>query len=156
MIDTHCHLTAPQFDTDRDEVVKRAFDAGINKIVCVSDSLDDIGSCLRLAEEYAGIYATAGAHPHHAKKFDETADLEKIRKAAKNPKCRAIGEIGLDYHYMDSTKDVQKKMFRFQLELAKSLKLPAIVHCREAVEDIWSIVDEIDPGKMVLHFFTQK
>jgi TatD DNase family protein len=156
MIDTHCHLTAPQFDPDREAVIERTIDAGVMKMICVADAIGDIELCRRLAERKAQIFFTAGAHPHHAKNFREKEDLEMVREAAKNPKCRAIGEIGLDYHYMDSPKEVQKKVFALQLELAKELNLPAIVHCREAIDDVWAIVGRVRPEKLVLHCCSER
>lgn len=156
MIDTHCHLTAPQFDSDREAVIEHGMDAGILKMICVADAIGDIEHCQRLAERHSQIFFTAGAHPHHAKNFREKEDLDRIREAAKNPKCRAIGEIGLDYHYMDSPKEMQKKVFELQLAAAKELNLPAIVHCRKAIDDVWAIVNRVRPAKLVLHCCSER
>ncbi|MFA5800280.1 MAG: TatD family hydrolase [Candidatus Peribacteraceae bacterium] len=176
MIDTHCHLTAPQFDADREAVIERGMDAGILKMICVADAIEDIEPCRRLSERHSQIFFTAGAHPHHAKNFSGKEDLDRVREAAKNPKCRAIGEIGLDYHfdklrashYMHGPKEAQKKVFELQLELARELHLPAIVHCRsaphqslgsgtgQAIDDVWAIVSRVRPEKLVLHCCSER
>ncbi|MFA4846348.1 MAG: TatD family hydrolase [Patescibacteria group bacterium] len=156
MIDTHCHLTASQFDADRDQVIEMAMDAGITRIVCVADAIGDIALCRKLAERKPQVFFTAGAHPHHAKFFHLEGDLEAIRTAAQDPKCRAVGEIGLDYHYMNSPKEAQNKVFESQLELARELHLPAIVHCREAIDDVWAIVSRVRPEKLVLHCCSER
>ncbi len=156
MIDTHCHLTAPQFDADCEAVIERGIDAGILKMICVADAIEDIEPCQRLAERHSQVFFTAGAHPHHAKSFHPEGDLGVIRAAAQDPKCRAVGEIGLDYHYMHGPKEAQKKVFESQLELARELHLPAIVHCREAIDDVWEIVNRVRPTKLVLHCCSEK
>jgi TatD DNase family protein len=157
MIDSHCHLTAPQFDADRDAVIERAFAAGVKQMICVADCLADIDPCLALAKKYPRkIFATAGVHPHHAKEFDSEKDLIAIRKAAGDSCCKAIGEIGLDYHYMNSPKDIQQRVFESQLVLANELNLPAVVHCRDAVEDVWTIVNHVKPQKLVMHCCSER
>jgi len=95
-------------------------------------------------------------HPHNAKNWKEGIREELKKLAQSSPRVRAIGEIGLDFHYMNSPKDVQIQVFRDQLHLAQELKLPIIVHCREAVEDVWQIVSELKPKKLVLHCCTEK
>jgi TatD DNase family protein len=156
MIDSHCHLVAPEFDADRDSVIARALSAGVTTLITIADAVDEIQKGQHLAEKYDHIFYTAGVHPHHAKMVDLSRDLPVIRSFAEHPKCTAIGEIGLDYHYMNSEKDVQKAVFQAQLELAKELDLPAVVHCREAVEDVWSIVERVNPEKLVIHCCTEQ
>ncbi len=156
MIDSHCHLVAPEFDADRDAVIARAFDAGVTTFITIADALEEIREGQHLAEKYEYIFYTSGVHPHHAKTVDLSRDIATIRSFAEHSKCKAIGEIGLDYHYMNSEKDVQKAVFRAQLELAKELNLPAVVHCREAVEDVWEIVSDVHPQKMVIHCCTEQ
>ena len=156
MIDSHCHLTAPQFDADRDAVIERAFAAGLEQMICVADCIADIDLCLALAKQHPQIFATAGMNPHHAKDFDQVRDLAIVRKAAGDSRCKAIGEIGLDYHYMNSPKEAQQQVFESQLVLAKELDLPAVVHCREAVEDVWTIVNHVKPEKLVLHCCSER
>ena len=156
MIDSHCHLAAPEFSADLNEVVARALEAGVTKILTISDAITDIEPSRLIAEKYEQIFYTAGVHPHHAKEFDVDRDLPLIRAAAMHPKCKAIGEIGLDYHYMLSPKDTQQRVFEAQLLLAKELDLPAVVHCCDAVEDVWTIVNHVQPKKLVIHCCTEK
>lgn len=168
MIDSHCHLVAPQFSADVDAVIERARVAGVDRMITISDALEDIIPSQKLAEKYLFIFFTAGVHPHHASSFDLTKDLATIRSAAAHPKCKSIGEIGLDYHYMNSPKDAQQRVFEAQLALAKELDLPAVVHCRDAlnqsqssgtgraVEDVWTIVNHIKSEKLVIHCCTEK
>ena len=156
VIDSHCHLTAKDFASDVDEVIARALERGITTIITISDEMADIQPCIKLSEKYSQIFFTAGVHPHHAKDFSFERDLNIIKDTAKHPKCKAIGEIGLDYHYMWSPKDTQQRVFEAQLALAVELKLPAVVHCREAVEDVWTIVNHVKGSKIVLHCCTEK
>ncbi len=156
MIDSHCHLTAPEFADDLDAVISRASAQGVTHLVTISDDLSDLEKCRKLAEKYEHIFYTAGVHPHHAKTVDLTADLPKLRAALAHPKCRGVGEIGLDYHYMNSPKDIQQRVFEEQLAIAKELGMPAVVHCREAVEDVWTIVQHVKPTKLVIHCCTER
>ncbi len=156
MIDSHCHLTAPEFSTDVDAVIERARTAGIEKMICISDAIEDIEPSQNLAKKYESIFYTAGVHPHHASSFDFEKYLPMIHKAAGDKKCKAIGEIGLDYHYMNSPKDTQQRVFEAQLNLAKELDLPAVIHCRDAVEDVWTIVNHVKPRMLVIHCCTEK
>lgn len=156
MIDSHCHLICPDFASDVNAVIARALGAGVTTLVTIADAVADIDPGISLAEKYEQIYCTAGVHPHHAKDFVFDRDLAHIRRAVSHPKCKAIGEIGLDYHYMMSPKDTQQRVFEAQLQLAKELKLPAVVHCREAVEDVWTIVNHVKPQKLVIHCCTEK
>lgn len=156
MIDSHCHLTAPQFADDADAVIDRARKAGVTTMITISDAMEDIEPCMQLASRQEDIFFTVGMHPHHAKLFDAARDIPIIRNAAQDKKCRGIGEIGLDYHYMTSPKDMQQRAFEAQLALAKELDLPAVVHCRDAVEDVWTIVKHVGPKKLVIHCCTEK
>lgn len=155
MIDSHCHLTDTQFDSDRDAVIARARSGGVEKIVTISDAIADVPQCEQLAAAYDFIFFTAGMHPHHASGFQDT-DLGTIKAAFENPQCKAVGEIGLDYHYMHSPKDVQQRVFEQQLVLAKELGVPAVVHCRDAAEDLRTIVFHVKPPRIVLHCCTEK
>ena len=156
MIDSHCHLAAPEFRDDLDAVVQRASVAGINRMVTICDAIEDIVPSQRICEKYEQIFYTVGVHPHLASSFNIGRDIPVLSIAAGDPKCRAIGEIGLDYHYMRSPKEVQQKVFEAQLLLAKQLDLPAVVHCRDAVEDVWAIVHHVKPAKLVIHCCTEK
>ncbi len=156
MIDSHCHLAAPDFAQDLDEVIERARQAGVTKIITISDAMGDIEPSRLIAEKYEHIFYSVGVHPHHAKEFDFARDLPILRASTAHPKCKAIGEIGLDYHYMNSPRDTQQRVFESQLRLAKELDLPAVVHCRDAVEDLWTIVKHVQPKKLVIHCCTEK
>ncbi len=156
MIDSHCHLTAQEFDEDRSDVIARAFAAGVTTLITISDEMSDLTKCLAIAEKYEQVFYTVGVHPHHAKDVDLARDIPVLREAMKHSKCRGIGEIGLDYHYMMSPKETQHRVFEAQLVLAKELDLPAVVHCREAVEDIWTIVNHVKPKKLVIHCCTEQ
>jgi len=167
MIDSHCHLTAPEFSDDIDSVIERAKAAGVHTMITIADEMADLPKCRALAEAHDDVFFTVGVHPHHAKNFDIARDITLLREAAKHPKCRGIGEIGLDYHYMNSPKDMQQRAFEAQLTLAKELDLPVVMHCREApnqsklgsgqaVEDVWTIVNHVKPRTLVIHCCTEK
>lgn len=155
MIDSHCHLTAPEFSADTNAVIDRAHQAGVTTLVTISDAMSDLSLCRTLAASHPNIFWTAGVHPHHAKDFNIARDLPLIRVAFSDSACRGVGEIGLDYHYMNSPKDTQQRVFEAQLALAKELNVPAVVHCREAVEDVWTIVNHVRPPKLVIHCCTE-
>jgi len=141
LFDSHAHLDDERFDKDRDEVVKRAREEGISYIMNPGSDFSSSVKAVELAEIYDEIYAAVGVHPHDAKDLDELT-LNLIRELAKKDKVKAIGEIGLDYHYDFSPRDIQKKWFREQIRLAKELNLPIIVHCREANNDVMNILKE--------------
>ncbi len=140
MIDTHCHLADTKFDADRDAVIARARAAGVTTMIAIGDSVEESEKCLALASKNEHIFCTVGVHPHHAKDW-QSDSLEKLRAlASSSPKVRAIGEIGLDYHYDFSPQDRQKQAFAAQLDLAAELGLPAVVHCREAIADVREMI----------------
>ncbi|MBS3678633.1 TatD family hydrolase [Ornithinibacillus massiliensis] len=141
LFDTHVHLNARQFLEDRDEVIKRAFDTGVTYMVVVGFDRETIPLAIEIAEQYDTIYAAVGWHPVDA--IDMTdEDLTWIEELSQHPKVVAIGEMGLDYHWDKSPKDVQKEVFRKQIQLAKKVKMPIIIHNREATEDIITILQE--------------
>src|SRR5258706_8298668 len=129
------------FDPDREEVIQRAREAGIVRRITVSSFLGDAAECARLAARHDFIHFTAGVHPHQAKDFTPEA-AAAIREAAALPKAVAIGEIGLDYHYDFSPRDDQRRVFREQIRMARSLRLPIVVHTREAWDDTLLILQE--------------
>ena len=141
LFDTHVHLNARQFMEDREEVIKRAFEAGVTHMVVVGFDRETIPLAIDIAEQYETIYAAVGWHPVDAIDFKEK-DLLWIEELTKHPKVVAIGEMGLDYHWDKSPKEVQKEVFRKQIALAKKLKMPIIIHNREATEDIIDILKE--------------
>ncbi|MEK8133034.1 TatD family hydrolase [Paenibacillus filicis] len=135
LIDTHAHLNAPQFDEDRHEVIARARDNGIGRIVNVGFNRETIPTSLALAEQYDFIYSTVGWHPTDAKDMTEE-DLAWIESLCSHDKVVAIGEIGLDYYWDTSPKDVQDRVFRDQIRLARKVGLPIAIHNRDAHHDV--------------------
>ncbi len=139
-IDSHAHLEGHRFDFDREQVIARAREAGIESIVAIGNGDGPVNfDCgIHLAEKYDFIYATIGIHPHEAKLADQAA-LDRMEQLAKRPKVIAWGEIGLDYYYDHSPRDVQQTVFIQQMELAHAAKLPIVIHCRPSdnSEDAW-------------------
>ncbi|MDO8488702.1 MAG: TatD family hydrolase, partial [Candidatus Omnitrophota bacterium] len=153
LIDTHCHLDFPPFDPDRDTVIQRATEAGITYFINIGSTLESsIASC-ELAKKYTQIYASVGVHPHDADGFNTQAE-NKLRQLARNNKVVAIGEIGLDYYRNLSSPDNQKQAFIKQIELAKELKLPLVIHCRQAEVDAMRILKAAMPLPAVVHCFS--
>lgn len=140
-IDSHCHLTSAQFDSDRHDVIRRALDVGVHAIINPGTDLEDSKRAIALAEMYENVYACVGFHPHDAKKADDQA-LHEIEELSKHPKVVAIGEIGLDFHYDCSPRDIQAKVFNAQIEIAQRRNLPIVIHTRESNEDTIRIVEE--------------
>ena len=139
-VDSHAHLDSKQFDSDREQVIARARDVGVQTIVAIGngDGPEDVDCGIRLAEKYDFIYATLGIHPHEARLANEAA-YQNMERLAKNPKVIAWGEIGLDYYYDHSPREVQKDVFLRQMELAAAAKLPIVIHCRpsEDSDNAW-------------------
>ncbi len=125
-------------------------------MICIGDTMEESEDGLKIAEKCEQIFCTIGVHPHHAKTWIPEFSQRLIRMKESSDRVCAIGEIGLDYHYDFSPRDVQRQVFRAQLELANNLKMPAVIHCREAVEDMWNVVDEIKPSGLVIHCCTEK
>lgn len=145
LIDTHCHLDFDSFDGIRDEVIREAFDAGVTRIVNPGTDLDRSRAAVALADTYPGVYAAVGVHPSSTANFADVM-LDEVRALADHPKVVAIGEIGLDYHWDDSPRDVQRTAFEAQLALAAALSLPVIVHNRDASEDVIDVLAAWVPG----------
>jgi TatD DNase family protein len=140
-IDSHAHLDGKQFDSDRDAVIARAREAGVETMVAVGngDGPPTLDAGVRLAEKYPFMYATIGVHPHEAKLADDAAFAE-MERLARNPKVIAWGEIGLDYFYDHSPRDTQQTVFSKQMALAVAAKLPIVIHCRPSndSDDAWN------------------
>ncbi|HSQ23480.1 MAG TPA: TatD family hydrolase [Pyrinomonadaceae bacterium] len=144
-IDSHCHIDGPEYDADRDEVIARAREAAVTTMLNVGTGDPHSGAferAVELAETHDEIYAAVGVHPHDAKLFDDAAEERLLGLVKKSRRVVAWGEIGLDYHYDHSPRDVQREVFRRQLSLARELNLPVIVHSREADEDTIGILRE--------------
>lgn len=153
LIDTHAHIYYDKYEEDLNEVLDRAAESRIEKIICVAVDLNSAEKCLSLSEKYPNIYMTAGIHPHDAK--DAPPDFQKeLEPYFSHPKTVAVGEIGLDYHYNFSNSEIQNSVFSAQLELAKSVGLPAVVHCREAEQDILNGINITQSQKGVIHCFS--
>ncbi len=158
LVDTHAHLDDGRFSKDLEQVVKRAKDTGVSSIITVGcDNLTSKRS-IELANTYDGVYATCGYHPHEAK-LAGPGELRQIEKLASSEKVVAIGEIGLDYHYDHSPRDVQKHIFAQQLDMAIRIGLPVIVHDREAHGDTMDVLQKRFSGTNieypgVLHCFS--
>lgn len=140
MIDTHCHLNFDAYDADRDDVIARAATAGVMRVINPGVDHATSQAALDLAARYSGIYAAVGMHPNDTANFSDD-DLGWIEAMAHQPKVVAIGEIGLDYHWHDSPKEMQFKAFEAQLALAARLELPVIIHNREASDDVIAILE---------------
>jgi len=139
LIDTHAHLNAEEFAEDREAVIRRAQENGVTTIVNIGFDRETIPTCLELAERYDFIYAVIGWHPQHAKEMTD-ADLEWIAGLTKHPKVVGLGEMGLDYYWDTSPRDVQAEVFRKQIRLARQLGLPIVIHNRDAHQDVVNII----------------
>ena len=154
LFDTHAHMDDRAFDADREALLRALPEQGIGALMNPGCSLESSRNASRLSQEYDYIYAAVGSHPDAADEVNE-AVLEEYRKLCKlNPKIKAIGEIGLDYHYEDIPRQIQLQAFRMQMELAKELGLPVIVHEREAHEDGMSVVKEFPEVTGVFHCYS--
>lgn len=158
-VDSHCHIDGPEYDSDREEVIARAREAGVTKMLNVGTGDPQSGAFERavaLAEQHQEVYCAIGVHPHDAKLFDEAAQQRLIDLAKQSSRVVAWGEIGLDYHYDHSPRDVQRDVFRRQLAIARELNLPVVIHSREADDDTIAILREELSGYSragVLHCF---
>jgi TatD DNase family protein len=141
LVDSHAHVDMAEFDADRTDMLARAQGAGVRNILAIGGAPDALASSLPFAERYDWIYAAAGIHPHETK-LATPACYEELAKLAKHPKFLAWGEIGLDYHYDHSPRDVQQRVFIEQLDLARHANSPIIIHCREAWPDCLAILDQ--------------
>jgi len=158
LIDSHAHIDFPQFAEDRDVMLARARAAGVNTILAIGigPGPERLDAAIPYAEVHDWIYTTVGIHPHEAKEVTQ-AHLDTLARLARHPKVIAWGEIGLDYYYDHSPRDVQQRVFRDQMELARAAKLPIIIHCRDAWSDCLNLLEEAWKGtglQGILHCFT--
>jgi TatD DNase family protein len=142
LIDSHCHLDNADFNNDRDAVIERALEAGVEHMMAIGtgDGPPDLEAALRLAEKYPAFYATVGIHPHDAAKATP-GDFQRFSELLAHRKVLAVGEIGLDYHYDFSPREVQKSAFIEQMGIAASAKKPIVIHTREAWEDTLALIE---------------
>src|SRR5688572_4299520 len=141
MFDTHCHLQSTEFAEDREAVLAAATLAGVDYILVPNIDLGTYPLTLELSDKHEQVFGALGIHPHHAGEWSQAVENRILQDAASNPKIRAIGEIGLDYHYDFAPRDVQKQAFSDQIDLAIGLRMPIIVHIRESDDDVWQILE---------------
>lgn len=155
LFDTHVHVNARQFNDDRDAVIQRALDAGVTNMVVVGFNDETIPLAIDIAEQYDHIYAAVGWHPVDAINY-EAKHYDELKKLSEHEKVVAIGEMGLDYHWDTSPKEVQEQVFREQISLAKEVNLPIIIHNREATEDVLTILHEENAAEVggIMHCYS--
>ena len=156
LVDSHAHLDMPQFAADREAMIERAHQAGVRTLLAIAVDPNALDASLPFAERYNWIYAAAGVHPHEAQ-LATSGHYEKLSELAQHPRFLAWGEIGLDYHYDHSPRDVQQRVFIEQLDLARTANLPIIIHCREAWDDCLAILEQYWRGSGlggILHCFS--
>ena len=151
--DTHAHYDDDRFSGDADELLKQVYVSGVTLVVNAASSETSSVKALSLADRHDFVYASVGVHPHDAGEMTENS-VSALEKLALHPKAVAIGEIGLDYHYDFSPRDIQRKRFAEQLELARGLKKPVIIHEREACADALEIVSDFRGIAGVFHCFS--
>jgi TatD DNase family protein len=155
LVDSHCHLDDSKFDEDREQVIERARAAGVGTLMAIGTGSGppDLEVAVRQAEAYPFIYATIGVHPHDASKATDESFV-KLRELSAHAKVLAVGEIGLDYHYDFSPRDVQRSVFEQQLAIASDAGLPIVIHTREAWDDTLAVLRDHWTGGGIMHCFT--
>jgi len=154
-IDTHAHIHFPDYELDPEEVLEAAKIDGVTKVICVGCTLMDSKLAIEMAARHDNVWASIGLHPHEGAQYvsDDKA-LQEFRDLAAKTKVVAVGETGLDYYYNNTPKEDQKKLLRFQLNLAQEFNLPLIFHVREAFSDFFAILDDFEGVRGVVHSFT--
>lgn len=153
LFDTHAHLNDPAFDPDREELMAGLADKGVGLVMNAGCSLESSRDIVNMTARYPWLYGSVGSHPDAADEVNEEV-IEEYRKLCQNEKIKAIGEIGLDYYYEDIPREIQQKAFRMQMQLAKEVDLPVIVHEREAHDDGMRIVKEFPGVTGVFHCYS--
>jgi TatD DNase family protein len=153
LVDTHCHLADPAYDADRDAVLARAWAAGLSRIVAIGESRAAADRALALAAAEPRISVTAGVHPHDASGWSDTA-RDWLRDVLRRPEVVAAGEMGLDYHYDHSPREAQRAAFEAQLNLAREAGKPAVIHAREADDDVAAVLRAHPDVPAILHSFS--
>ncbi|ABL64761.1 TatD family hydrolase [Chlorobium phaeobacteroides] len=155
-IDAHCHLSFPEFDQDRSEVIERLNAGGISLLIDPGTNSDTSRKAIELASSHTFIYANVGLHPHEVTDTVNDSLINDLALLARSPKVVGIGEIGLDYHYPGYNRTAQMDAFRRMLNLAKMLDLPAVIHCRDAWDDMLRILDDEKHSSLrgVMHCFS--
>lgn len=153
LIDSHCHLYMGSWSKNMDDVLMRAQERGVGKIICPGIDIDSSWQSLTIAKNHANVFAAAGIHPHDAS--NAPADfINQLRDIFTQPKIVALGEIGLDYYRNISDAETQRKVFKKQLQLAKEMDLPVIIHNRNADADIIHLIQQVSPMRGVAHCFS--
>ena len=155
-VDIHCHLSFPEFDQDRAEVINRLTEEGVGLLIDPGVDVATSKRSIALAHEVEFIYANVGLHPHEATLPVEASVFDELLSLACLPKVVAIGEIGLDYHYPDYNRSAQQEAFREMLRLARKIDMPVVIHCRDAWEDMLHILTEENHSALrgVMHCFS--
>ncbi len=177
LVDTHCHIHSAQYELTGDDLTRAAWlkggkpdpdnmiltakEMGVARLICVGTDLEDSRLAVEFVQKRKSCWASIGVHPHEAKRYaDDPRALMQLTALATKEKVVAIGEAGLDYYYSHSPKEAQKKVLRFQLELAIEHHLPMIFHIREAFDDFWNVLDEFGAKEQkimgIIHSFTDK
>lgn len=158
MIDSHVHLDDAKFDYDRENLIENLKEHGLDRVYNIGADLESSIASVELADKYEIIKAVIGVHPHAASEYNQEVE-DKLIELAKNENVRAIGEIGLDYYYDNSPRDIQVQVFKKQIELANKLKLPIVVHSREAAKETFDIIssykEKYKDLKFLIHCFSQ-
>ena len=158
MIDSHVHLDDSKFDYDRENLIENLKEHGLDRVYNIGADLESSIASVELADKYEIIKAVIGVHPHAASEYNQEVE-DKLIELAKNENVRAIGEIGLDYYYDNSPRDIQVQVFKKQIELANKLKLPIVVHSREAAKETFDIIssykEKYKDLKFLIHCFSQ-
>lgn len=160
LIDSHCHLNSDQLRGDADALVRRAAEAGVGRMLVVGSDLEDSREAVAMARRYEadGVFAAVGVHPHEAARYADGLP-EELLALASDERVVALGEAGLDYYYDHSPRGVQRSVFRMQLDWAVRVKKPLVLHVRDAMDDVLSILDELGPGtlrglKLLFHCYS--
>jgi TatD DNase family protein len=153
LIDTHCHLDFPEYDTDRDTVIQRAKENNLEYIINVGSDVENSRRAVVLSRKYEMVFATVGCHPHDADGFNDQA-YQELEELSRDQKVLAIGEIGLDYYRNLSSPENQKKVFIKLIQLARSRKLPLVIHSRQAAEDTLEILKAEQVKEAIIHCFS--
>jgi len=143
LVDSHCHLQDPKFKSDVDSVIARAVNAGVTAMVTVGYDMPSSRRAIEIADSYENVYATIGVHPHDARTL-KPKDVEELARMADSAKVVAVGEIGFDFYRNLSPREEQERAFHAQLELARSLSLPVVIHSRDADEDTYAVLAEYE------------
>ncbi|MDR1000276.1 MAG: TatD family hydrolase [Clostridiales bacterium] len=151
--ESHAHYDDERYDSDRDDLLLALDDNGVDTVINIGTSVNSSMASIRLAEQYGFVYATVGVHPHEAKTLNND-ELAKLKALAAHPKCVAVGEIGLDFYHDLSPRDIQRKCFARQLEMAFEVGKPVVIHSRDASQEVFGIIKDSRARSGVIHCFS--